>query len=133
MSRLRSIKPFLSHTAFGKSADKSSLLRSALANERAKTSNWGNNDLMTCFLCLAIKGNVALSVCLLLICNHLVPSSFQSASRYICNEVFVHRNGCSLQESHHLNTFHPTWPPMSACGTQSYSHGCVIKTHQQLK
>lgn len=41
---------------------------------------------------------------------------------------FIHRNGCSLKEMHHLNTFHPTWPPMSACGTQSYSHGCIIST-----
>ncbi len=63
MPRLCSAKPSLSHTAFGKSQDGSSLLRTALANERAKTNNWGNNDLMKCFLCLALRGSLALSVC----------------------------------------------------------------------
>lgn len=48
---LCSVKPSLSHTAFGKSQDGSSLLGTALANERAKTNTWGNNNLTKCFLC----------------------------------------------------------------------------------
>lgn len=86
MSSLCRVKPFLSHTAFGKSQDRSSLLRSALANERAKANNWGNNDLMKCFLCLAITASLALSVC-----NHLVPSSFQ----FLSTGMAAHSRSCT--------------------------------------
>lgn len=89
-------KTFLSLTAFDKSADGSSRLKSALANERVENS-WGNDDLMKGFLILHLE---AVSLCL----SVLPPSATFRI------KVFVHRNGCSSRELHHLNAFQPTWP-----------------------
>lgn len=76
------LKTFLSHAAYSKSQDGSSLLRSALANERDKT-NWGK-----CSLILPLLSTLK-SI-----------SSVATVSLPQASSVFVRRIGCSFQEFH---------------------------------
>ncbi|XP_053273560.1 target of Nesh-SH3 [Pleuronectes platessa] len=82
-TRLCLVKPSFSLAAFSQSQDGSSLLRTALTNERARTNSWGNDDLV------ALPPSRSLSAVNL-------PPSCSPASSYTCSSVFV----CSLSESH---------------------------------
>lgn len=99
LSEIVRLKTSLSYAAFGQSQDGSSLLRSALANERGRT-HWGKRSLVLPLLPLLIILSALFS-------SHQLPV-----------RLLVRRFGCSFLEFHSFAhvSLSSVFPPSSSHG-----------------